>query len=132
MHDIGLVGGDLPHIPTEIRDDDLIVQRIGLAISLHRGEWLEDESKGQPWLAWSQRKPAPLNEIGLEIRLVIQNTPGVLGIETFDIALDPDTRRITIGCSVRLSTTTVIPLTITLPVPVANSSAPWMPLVVAA
>lgn len=88
--------GDLPLVPRHITGIPLVLQRIRRRLLVFEGEWVLDVTQGLPYLAWRQTKPAPLDAIAARIRTELEQTPGVVRVDTCAAALDAATRRVRI------------------------------------
>lgn len=88
--------GDLPLVPRHITGLPLVLQRIRRRLRVFAGEWVLDTSQGLPYLAWRQTKPAPVEAIAARIRVELEQTPGVVRIDTCAAALDVTTRTVRI------------------------------------
>jgi hypothetical protein len=88
--------GDLPGAGAFTGGVAGVVQRLRLRLSLHRGEWLLDETRGLPWGAWSQAKPPPLDEIRETIRAEVATCPGVVSVSSVSASYDQAARRVSV------------------------------------
>ena len=86
--------GDLPLVPRHITGIPLVLQRIRRRLRVFAGEWVLDTSQGLPYLAWRQTKPAPIEAIAARIRVELEQTPGVVRIDTCAASLDVATRTV--------------------------------------
>lgn len=89
--------GDLPLVPRHITGIPLVLQRIRRRLLVFAGEWVLDTSQGLPYLAWRQTKPAPLDAIAARIRTELEQTPGVVRVDTCAAALDATTRLVRVS-----------------------------------
>lgn len=88
--------GDLPLVPRHITGIPLVLQRIRRRLLVFAGEWVLDTSQGLPYLAWRQTQPAPVEAIAARIRVELEQTPGVVRIDTCAAALEVATRTVRI------------------------------------
>ena len=88
--------GDLPLVPRHITGIPLVLQRIRRRLLVFAGEWVLDTTQGLPYLAWRQTKPAPVEAIAARIRVELEQTPGVVRIDTCAAALEVATRTVRI------------------------------------
>lgn len=81
------------HGPADfLRDSaEAIAQVVLTRLKLWRGEWFLDTEEGTPW-AGSVLGERTQDQIEPALRLRILETPGVTGIVSFDLAIDPDAR----------------------------------------
>lgn len=70
-----------------------VAQNVVTRLQLLRGTWFIDLLEGTPWY---QEILGKHDAVEVILRTRILETPGVLNIERFDTALDPNTRRLTI------------------------------------
>jgi hypothetical protein len=89
--------GDLPLVPRHITGIPLVLQRIRRRLRVFAGEWVLNTSQGLPYLAWRQTKPAPTEAIAARIRVELEQTPGVVRIDSCAASLDVATRTVRIS-----------------------------------
>jgi len=93
--DVALINGDLPvetHLITGLR---LIMQRIGIRLRTHIGEYLLDSSVGLDYIGWSQIKPPPVQLVSTSIRQEIEGVEGVLRVDNWQATWSPVDQEIT-------------------------------------
>ena len=104
MEDLRLnTDGDLALGPTGdlegVAGLDAVVQRLRFALQHFKGEWILDEEFGVPWFQDVLKKnPNPV-VVDAVIKAVILGVPGVLAIESLDLAWDRATRQLTVRFS---------------------------------
>lgn len=86
--------GDLPLVARHITGIPLVLQRIRRRLLVYAGEWVLDTTQGIPYLAWRQTKPAPLDAIAARIRVELEQTPGVVRIDSCAASLTVATRTV--------------------------------------
>lgn len=94
---------DLPTISRLGTGLDLIRQRIGMRVGLHKGEVLTDASLGLPWAVWLSTKAPPTAAILAGVRRAVEGVPGVLRVENMEAAFTPATRTLTVTGNVTTS-----------------------------
>lgn len=95
--DLSIVNGDLSIISDKLEIDQLLKQRL----QFFSGEWFLDIEDGLPWfdeVFVKNPDPVILNTIFKDI---ILTTPGVLGLDEFDLTLDTVTRVMTLSFRAR-------------------------------
>ena len=88
--------GDLPLVARHITGIPLVLQRIRRRLLVYAGEWVLDVTQGIPYLAWRQTKPAPLDAIAARVRVELEQTPGVVRIDSCAVTLVTSTRTVRI------------------------------------
>jgi hypothetical protein len=73
----------------------LIMQRIGIRLRRHQGEYLLDQTEGLPYIEWSQTKPPPVQEVGARIRQEIERVTGVIRVDSWTTTWDAVAQEIT-------------------------------------
>lgn len=86
--------GDLPLYAPIVRGVDITIQRIRTRLRTFTGDWLLDQTKGLPFLAWAASKPPAVATMAAQIRQEIATTPGVERVDAFTGRYDRATRRV--------------------------------------
>jgi hypothetical protein len=106
MADIKMQGGDMVIEDGEISfvtHQPAIGQHIEMRLRTFLGETVYDQSAGVPYIQVIFLKQTPLDSVQFILEQNVLSTPGVTGIEEFDLTLDSLTR----GLSVVGSVTTI-------------------------
>ncbi|ACB92446.1 hypothetical protein D1605_005180 [Xylella fastidiosa subsp. fastidiosa] len=74
---------------------DCLAQRVKTRLRSFRGNWFLDLDHGLPWLELMER-PADLVHLEHEVKRCILSTEGVSRLTAFSMALEADTRTLTI------------------------------------
>lgn len=81
-------------------DSESCAQRVKTRLLLLQGEWFLDMDAGVPWIQQITVKPANLPFAESVIKRTILETDGVSEIRKFGMALDRNTRKLTISATV--------------------------------
>jgi hypothetical protein len=76
-----------------VRDDDLLRQRIHIALHTQRGDWPFDSSWGLPWRQRILVASPSLGEIASAIRAQLERIPGVFRVDDLSLELEGRTLR---------------------------------------
>lgn len=82
------------------QDAESVAQRVKTRLLLLLNEWFLDTDAGVPYLQDVAVKPANLPLAEAVIKQTILDTDGVQEVRSFSMALDPNTRRLTIQAKV--------------------------------
>lgn len=82
------------------RDAEATAQAVRTRLLLLLGEWFLDTDAGVPYLQEIMVKPANLPLAEAILKRTIIETEGVAELRSFGMALDPETRRLTIQATV--------------------------------
>ena len=98
--DIALNGsGDLPDFTHMLTGIDAVVQRVRMRLSLHKGEWFADPTRGIPWKQWHALKPVPTRLVETKIRAELASMPSITAVQNVTATLDKDNRDLAIAIS---------------------------------
>lgn len=86
--DLYLDGGDI----ATVDGADAIAQSLAIRLGFYRGEWRLDARIGVPYFEKILVKNPRLSEVEALLRQTILTTPGVTGIERFDLEYSPGAR----------------------------------------
>lgn len=86
--------GDLPDVGQEITGLDLIVQRVQVALGIHRGEYFRDPSIGVPWADIVTQKPPRFGENGATLRATVLGVDGVAACTSWTYDYQPSAFRV--------------------------------------
>lgn len=112
--------GDL-EVPLRIlQGADAVLQRVWIRLRMFLGEWFLDQRIGVPWRERILIKGADIRDVRQILTRVVEGTPGVARVETFDCTLNARTRELTV------STMTIV-LTDGSTVVVKKQEAPFFP-----
>lgn len=115
MFDVQLdENGDLPVVTTHFDGWQLTVQRIKARLRTFLGEWVLDTAVGIPYLLWRQERGPDTTSIAAFIRVELEETPGVIRVESCEAAFTVATRTIRITARVVLEDATLGQVTVAL------------------
>lgn len=69
--------GDLPPAARPITGLDLVLQRVRLRLSTHRGDYTLDREAGQPYLEWAQDRRTDPEAVAVALAASVRRVPGV-------------------------------------------------------
>lgn len=95
--------GDLPLTEGFASGDAVTTQALRRALSTHLGEFIGDRNQGLPYAAWLRSRPAPVTDISLSLRRVIETFPGVEAITAWTVTYDEQSRSVSVSGSARLT-----------------------------
>lgn len=95
--DIDLSGGRI----SIVRGDDAIKQKLSIRFKFFLGESPYDQRVGIPYFQDILKKDADLNAVRGIFRDTILSTPGIDGLETFELELNTTTRTLTLTFKAR-------------------------------
>ena len=95
--------GDLPLTEGWASGDRITVQGLRRALSTHLGEFVGDRNQGLPYAAWLRTKPAPVTDISLSLRRVVEQFPGVEAITAWTVTYDEQARSVAVSGAARLT-----------------------------
>ena len=83
------VTGDLPLVSSFVTGPELTVQRAKIRLQTFLGEWILDQTKGLPYVAWRHEKPPDLGAISGVVIAELAQCPGVIRVDAIDSGFDP-------------------------------------------
>ncbi len=95
--------GDLPLTGGFASGDRITVQGLRRALSTHLGEFVGDRNQGLPYAEWLRTKPAPVTDISVSLRRVVEQFPGVETITSWTVTHDTDARSVSVSGTARLT-----------------------------
>jgi phage baseplate assembly protein W len=116
--DIDLSGGRL----WLVDGVDEIRQAIRVALRLHRGEWLFDQSLGVDYQRIATTRVDPAGVAREELRRAILAVDGVIAVNRLDVEIDAETRTATVDFEARVENRTA-----TQPTPTGVTTLPSAP-----
>ncbi|MFB6375287.1 MAG: hypothetical protein ABEN55_19690 [Bradymonadaceae bacterium] len=93
--------GDLPRYTEHTSGAHAVVQKIGIRLRTHRGEWMLDESAGMPFLEWLQRKKPPQVGVENKVRQEIKAVEGVESVTELEVDFERPIETIEVSATVR-------------------------------
>jgi hypothetical protein len=75
---------------------EAVAQRVKARLQLLRGEWFLDTDAGVPYLTEIVGRPADLPRAAALLKQAILDTEGVAELSAFDLALNRETRKLTV------------------------------------
>lgn len=91
--DLVIEGGDLKLVD----GIDAIAQHVAIRLQLFQGEWFLDTRVGVPYYQSILVKNPDLVLVRSIIRTAILSTPGITGLDSFDLDFDAATRALTVA-----------------------------------
>lgn len=73
---------------------DAVRQHVQIRLKFFLGEWFLDRRIGVAWFETIFQKGVPLSLVRAILRKVIIRTPGIVSIVSFDLTVDPVTRKL--------------------------------------
>jgi hypothetical protein len=100
MKDFKLVDSDLDLSTGDIQfvnGYDAVLQRLKIRLQTFLAEWFFDKSVGVPYFQSILVKNPDIAEIGNIFRAEINDCPGIVGLNSFEVDYDPDLRTMAIN-----------------------------------
>jgi|GEM_PF-6339243 len=97
MYDIKLVNGDIQQRNEEVRDLELILQKIEIRLKTWMGEWILDRQVGMQYERLFMQKPPRLSEFTSLVRAEIEGVEGVTAVIITESVFETDAQRIRIS-----------------------------------
>lgn len=99
-HDLAIVNGDLVLADGQ----DAIAQQLEIRLRFWFGEWFRNRAEGIDYLQFILVKNPEEQVIVTLLSRVIRETPGIVSVDSIDLAYDNKTRKLTVSFSCTCTT----------------------------
>lgn len=100
--------GDLPVLPTHAAGIDIVMQRVRIRLSTHRGDWPLDTAEGLPYVEWLAQKPVLVQTVGALLKREIEAVAGVAKVTDWSATQTGDALRFTATIWTKFGTVVVL------------------------